>query len=287
MNIEALKTFIAVAELKNFTKAAQHLIVVQSTITNRIKELEREIGQQLLIRTNKSVILTHAGEHLLSYAYQFIDMESKMLDEINSIDTYTHRLNVGSVNCIYCCHLQPYFSNIIQNHKDVQVNLTLTHSRTLMQSLHNQSLDIAFSYLPLHDPNYHCTVFRDDEIILVTAPGNDVYPNGIHNDQLIKLPIIYSKFAPKVGFDWIHSIFPTNHVFQFTISVMEKIIPFLLEQPYYAFLPRKLVESYLANGSLCEIKLLDFQIPSMPCYRITHAKAREDFTSYFPLELHT
>lgn len=57
MNIEALKTFIAVAELKNFTKAAQHLIVVQSTVTNRIKELEHEIGQQLLVRTNKTVLL--------------------------------------------------------------------------------------------------------------------------------------------------------------------------------------------------------------------------------------
>ena len=79
MNIEALKTFIAVAELKNFTKAAQHLIVVQSTVTNRIKELEHKIGQQLLVRTNKTVSLTHAGEHLLSYAYQFIEMENKLL----------------------------------------------------------------------------------------------------------------------------------------------------------------------------------------------------------------
>ena len=42
MNIEALKTFLVVAEVKNFTKAAQQLFVVQSTITNRIKELEKE-----------------------------------------------------------------------------------------------------------------------------------------------------------------------------------------------------------------------------------------------------
>ena len=47
MNIEALKTFLVVAEVKNFTKAAQQLFVVQSTITNRIKELEKEIGQPL------------------------------------------------------------------------------------------------------------------------------------------------------------------------------------------------------------------------------------------------
>lgn len=281
MNIEALKTFIAVAELKNFTKAAQHLIVVQSTVTNRIKELEHKIGQQLLVRTNKTVSLTHAGEHLLSYAYQFIEMENKLLDEINSIDTYTSRLNIGSTNCIYCCHLQPYIADIIKKHKDIQVNVTLAHSRNLVQGLHNKSLDVAFSYLPVNDTNYNCTVFREDEILLLTAPSNDTYGNGIHNDQLIKLPIIYSKFASKVGFDWIYSIFPTNHVFQFTISVMEKIIPYLLEQPYYAFLPRSLVQSYLDDGSLCAIQLLDFQIPSMPCYMITQAKAEEDVSKYF------
>lgn len=283
MNIDALKTFVAVAELKNFTKAAQHLIVVQSTVTNRIKDLENEIGQQLLIRTNKTVTLTHAGEHLLSYAYQFIEMENKMLDEINSIGIYNHRLNIGSVNCIYCCHLQPYIANIIQNHKDVQVDMTLTHSRNLVQGLHDNSLDIAFSYLPMHDANYSCTIFREDEVILITSPQNDTYPNGIHNDQLIKLPIIYSKFASKVGFDWIHSIFPTNHVFQFTISVMEKIIPYLLEQPYYAFLPRSLVQKYLDDGSLCEIKLLDFSIPLLPCYMITKAKSASAITKYFTL----
>ena len=70
-------------------------------------------------------------------------------------------------------------------------------------------------------------------------------------------------------------------MFQFTISVMEKIIPYLLEQPYYAFLPRSLVQSYLDDGSLCAIQLLDFQIPSMPCYMITQSKAEEDVSKYF------
>ena len=41
MNIEALKTFLVVAEVKNITKAAQQLFLVQSTITNRIKEMEK------------------------------------------------------------------------------------------------------------------------------------------------------------------------------------------------------------------------------------------------------
>ena len=39
--------------------------------------------------------------------------------------------------------------------------------------------------------------------------------NGIHNGEILHLPIIYSKFMPKSGFDWIHDIFPPHYVFQF------------------------------------------------------------------------
>lgn len=89
MNIEALKTFLVVAEVKNFTKAAQQLFVVQSTITNRIKELEKEIGQPLFDRDNKHITLTHAGEHFYEYSQRFLELEEKMKMEINSCNTYS------------------------------------------------------------------------------------------------------------------------------------------------------------------------------------------------------
>ena len=85
MNIEALKTFLVVAEVKNFTKAAQQLFVVQSTITNRIKELEKEIGQPLFDRDNKHITLTHAGEHFYEYSQRFLELEEKMKKDLETL----------------------------------------------------------------------------------------------------------------------------------------------------------------------------------------------------------
>ena len=132
MNIEALKTFLVVAEVKNFTKAAQQLFVVQSTITNRIKELEKEIGQPLFDRDNKHITLTHAGEHFYEYSQRFLELEEKMKMEINSCNTYSKIINIGCVNCIYNCHLKPHISQLMNKHTNICLNVILDHSRHLL-----------------------------------------------------------------------------------------------------------------------------------------------------------
>lgn len=65
MDLEEIKTFLAVARLKNFTWAADELHVTQSTVTSRIKNLERFYGQHLFLRTNKKVDLSPFGKEIL------------------------------------------------------------------------------------------------------------------------------------------------------------------------------------------------------------------------------
>ena len=54
MDTNTLRTFIALAQIKNFTKTAQQLFVAQSTVTNRIHDLETELGKELFVRTHKN-----------------------------------------------------------------------------------------------------------------------------------------------------------------------------------------------------------------------------------------
>lgn len=61
MDTTTLRTFIALAQIKNFTKTAQQLFVAQSTVTNRIRDLETELGKSLFVRNHKQVELTPAG----------------------------------------------------------------------------------------------------------------------------------------------------------------------------------------------------------------------------------
>lgn len=201
--------------------------------------------------------------------------------EINSCNTYSKIINIGCVNCIYNCHIKPYISQLMNKHTNICLNVILDHSRHLLNRLHDNSIDICFSYLATNEINYKCIPYKTDEIIFVTNSQNMQFSNGIHNSEILNLPIIYSKFMPKSGFDWIHDIFPPHYVFQFTISVIKEIIPFLLQYQYYAFLPRKLIEKELEDGLLIEIPLLDYHIPPLQSYIIMKSNAKYNPLDYF------
>ena len=77
MEYETLKTFVELAQIKNFTKAAEKLHVVQTTVSSRISVLEKELGTALFERTNKQVRLTKQGELFLPYAQRIIDLSDE------------------------------------------------------------------------------------------------------------------------------------------------------------------------------------------------------------------
>ena len=105
MDIESIKTFMVLAHTKNYTRTANQLFVAQSTVTNRIHELEKELGFRLFIRTNRSVELTPKGEQFRLYAEKLIDLTDTALAEISASQKYDHYLRIGCADSIYEGHL--------------------------------------------------------------------------------------------------------------------------------------------------------------------------------------
>ena len=88
MDIESMKTFMVLAKTKNYTRAANQLFVAQSTVTNRIIELEKELDFKLFRRTNRSVELTAEGAKFRIYAEKVIELTDTSLAEISSEQKY-------------------------------------------------------------------------------------------------------------------------------------------------------------------------------------------------------
>lgn len=72
MNLDQLKVFIAVAEQKSFARAADSLYISYSTTSRNVASLEDSLGIRLLIRNNRSVSLTPAGELLYKEGVRLI-----------------------------------------------------------------------------------------------------------------------------------------------------------------------------------------------------------------------
>ncbi|BCN30191.1 LysR family transcriptional regulator [Anaeromicropila herbilytica] len=268
MDTQTLKTFLVLSKLKNFTLTAEHLFVAQSTVTNRIAELEKELGKSLFHRQRKNLTLTEEGLVFYQYANRILELEESALHDINSSAFYRNSIRIGTTNTIYECHLFPKMKAFLDSHEDTSVKLFFGHSLELIEMLQDHLLDVVFSYLPLKKTGFHCTSFISDELLLVTSPRNTAYAKGILKSDLTKINYLFCNFALQEVGQFIRELFPPYYQFSFEIDNSTKLIPYLLTGTGYSFLPRSLVKPYLTSGEFITIPILDFSTPVINSYQI-------------------
>lgn len=266
MDYELLKTFICLAKLKNFTKTAEQLHVVQSTITSRIKHLEDSMGETLFIRTNKNVVLTNAGEVYLPYAKQLLSIHESAISRLKALELFKDTLNIGAVHSIYDCRIQDMILKYMQYNKRIAIRVTIEHSDELIQMLHENQLDIAFTYLDIKSSQFICEPFYSDKIILVTGSQNSYTACGITDDELKNLPLLSSAILTEPFQEWFYSVFPKNYVYPLDINISSNIITFLKEGIGFSFMMESAARRFLEEGSLVEVKLLESKPPRMESY---------------------
>lgn len=265
MNTEYLKTFLYLAESGNFSKTAKDLVIVQSTVSSRIRELEKEVGQKLFIRNHNYSELALAGRALLEYAEKIINLESQALDQINLASNYSDRLILGTVHSFYDYYLNEFISDFMKENTDIALRVVFGHSSRVLSSISQGRIDIGYSHYPLNHPGFICSLFSEDDLILVTGCHNQQYREGILVKDIKDLPIYYSNFLSDNTRNWL---FPKNKLFQLDLDIGAKVIPFLKKGESYSFLPRKAVDHDIKNGTLIEIPTLDGELPPVPNYLI-------------------
>ena len=268
MNIENLKTFITLSELKNFTQTADRYFIVQSTVTNRIMELEKELGKKLFIRNRKNVELTEEGQHFLAYAKRIVALEASAIEELSMLHTFSENLRIGTVNTVYDCYLIGPITTFVKNHKDISVKVIVDHSGPLLRMLQDGTVDVAFSYVPLKKTGFICKPFLSDDLLLVTSPMHTEYKDGITQDQLAEINYLYCDFMVHDNGTFIRDLFPKNFSFPFEIDKLTHLPHYLMEGFGYTYLPRSLVQPYLDDGSLISVPLKDFTAPEVQSFVI-------------------
>ncbi len=268
MNTEELRTFIFLSKVKNFTLAAEQLFIAQSTVTNRINELEKEVGKRLFLRGSKTVKLTEAGEIFLRYAERMLELQTASVEEINALSSHSRKFSIGAINATYEVYVKPLVDECLKDNSVTSIKVMLGHSLDLIQQLQDNMLDMVFSAIPLKRIGYACDVFDSDRVALVCKKGMNEYPQGVTKAQLAKLPYLMCDFTLSEAGVFIRSLFPKNHIFRLDVDNSSKLIPYLENGLGYSFLPYRLVKDKLESGALEEIPLKDFSAPNVTTYLI-------------------
>ena len=268
MDTESLKTFLSLCNTRNYTRTAGQLFVAQSTVTKRINDLEKELQVPLFLRNNRSVTLTPEGEQFYVYAQKMIELTNSSLSEISSLRKFDNQYRIGAADSIYDGHLAPLILRHQKQHPRDSIKITIGLSSNLLEQLQANILDIVFTYLPLNKADYKCDIFRQDPMVLVTSYENTRYVDGITQQLLMQENYLMCNFALQDVGHFIRNLFPRYHSFSVEIDDCSKIIPFLIRQNNYTFLPEDMAAPYIQDKQLRAIPLADFQTPVINSYII-------------------
>ena len=272
MDTESIKTFLVLAKTMNYTRAADQLFVAQSTVTNRINELERELGFALFQRTNRRVELTVKGGKFKVYAEKMMELTENSLAEISEIQKYDNYLRIGSTDSIYEGHLAERIQEHRRTHPKDYLKISIGLSDHLLEQVQNDMLDVVFTYLPIKKNSLLCELYKQDQLVLVTRSENKKYTEGITEAQLLEEKYLMCNFALQDVGQYIRKLFPKYHQFELEIDDCMKIVPFLMDRDNYTFLPKDMAEHYVEKGRLREVPLIDFNTPVINSYIIYRKK---------------
>ena len=177
MQLQQLSYFLAVAETRHFTRAAQQVHVAQPSLSQQIRALESELGADLFHRARGNITLTDAGQALLPLARRMLaDAESARIEVQEVAGLRSGRVRLGATPSL-CTSLLPQVLRVFhREHPGIRLRIEEGGSRDLVGGLATGSLDLALLILPLqsHDPALATTELLREELVVVSA--TDVAP---------------------------------------------------------------------------------------------------------------
>lgn len=175
VDLQQMRYVVALAETRNFTRAAQRCSVVQSSLSHRIAGLERELGVKLFARSSRRVELTSAGVAFVAAAGECLAAADRAVaDAAAATGVVRGRLAVGVIVTTAAVDVPELLQRYRARHPDVRVSLRSGRSDELAAAIRDGDLDIAFLGLPEGElpSGVETLVLDHDRHVLVVPTGH-------------------------------------------------------------------------------------------------------------------
>jgi len=148
-----LETFIALAQMRHFGKVAHSLNTTQSTVSARIKGLERELNAELFVRDPSGVALTPKGRELLSHAVQVVDCMNAM-SRATGMDAHREgTLRLGVSETLASTFLPNFVQAFSETYPNAKLEIIVNTTTFQRDELLDRTLDLALLMGPVSHPS--------------------------------------------------------------------------------------------------------------------------------------
>ena len=173
MELRQLRYFVKVAELKNFSSAARLLNITQSTLSQQIRQLEQELGVELLIRDSRHVELNDMGKVFLLSARRTLQEANTCIERIHDVQGLrSGTLNIG-VTFTFSKLLKESVIAFLKKYPDIQLNICCYSMEELMEKLKKGEIDLALSYKPsINYEDIDSHILFDNHLSVIMRKGH-------------------------------------------------------------------------------------------------------------------
>jgi LysR family transcriptional regulator, benzoate and cis,cis-muconate-responsive activator of ben and cat genes len=172
MELRHLRYFVAVAEERNFTRAAERLCIAQPPLSRQIQQLEESLGVQLFERNSRPLKLTNSGKFFYSHAVQLLAQTAELESMTRRVGNIERSLSIGFVGST----LYGMLPKIIRRFRDenTTVELSLHEMSTMDQisALKDGRIDVGFGRIRHEDANIRRVVLREEKMIVALPVGH-------------------------------------------------------------------------------------------------------------------
>jgi len=272
-DLNQIRIFVAVAQLKSFTKAAESLNIEKSTVSSKISQLEQSLNIRLLQRTTRKVSMSEAGEQYLSFCLAALEQLEKGAQFINELSEVPQGLlRVSIPNNMADVLLKKLIPTFLKQHPKVQLEVVQTNKTP---DLLSEKFDLAIHF-GNNDPMDSSFIFRkihqSDWIIVASKEYIATQAAITTPDQLSNLDNIaclnegensYQVMTPSITWQNRKVVFKPR----FLINNMGNVIQALKQHMGFAVVPKSMVFSEIESGELSQL-LTEIILPSTNVYLI-------------------
>lgn len=185
--IEEFKTFIAVVDFKNFTKAAEYLNLSQPSVSTHIKNLEIIFGVTLINRSvkQKTISITESGYTLYKRAKEIINLLDVTFMDVKTLSTSIKgTIKIGASLTIGEYILPKFLAHFSNKYPDVDIEVKIENTSFIASELKKMKLDIGLIEGSVSSALFKQEYFLEDEMVLVAPFDSDLKDKEIKLDNI-------------------------------------------------------------------------------------------------------
>jgi len=264
MELRNLITFIHVAELGSFTKAAEQLGYSQSTISFQIKQLEDELGCLLFERINHTITLTERGHELVSYAHRIRALTEDFKESLSKEEEYSGHIHIVTPDSvceemIYSCYVD--FHNRFPS---ISIKFTTADTSVMFDMLDHNEAD-AIITLDSHSYRKDYVIAKEQPLrmhFVTNASSEFAGKRNLNMKDIVNEPFILTEYGQ--GYRRVFDRELAKKSIEITpvleIGRTDMITSLVSQSEMVSYLPDFVTKEAVEDGRLCYLDVYDFEI---------------------------